>query len=175
VTNPKRHTRSALALGLVVAIFLAPLPGRAQPAAGPAAALQKLVSGFYTPYIHTPSGQEPPDAAGIIAAHATPALVRLLRNDQACQTRSQGVCNLDFDVIISGQDWDLTAPPRVTVRQASGGKIIIASQFTNDGTASEVDYIFLNTSGKWLIDDMTSPTPAADSWRLTKILANEPG
>ena len=44
----------------------------------------------------------------------SPALADLLVKDAACQTRSQGICNLDFDLLFDSQD------PRVTDLNVTG-------------------------------------------------------
>lgn len=141
--------------------------------AGPGAALVRLVAGFYAPYLDT-SGPEPPAALDVIAAHATPRLRALIATMYACEKREQGVCNLDSDVIIDGQDWDLKAPPVVQARVAGPDEMIVSSHFNNDGTNVEVDYQFVQLGGAWLINDVTDDDPENGISRLSAILAKEP-
>jgi len=141
--------------------------------AAPGAALVRLVAGFYAPYLDQ-GGPKPPAALDVIATHATPRLRALIATMYACEKREQGVCNLDSDVIIDGQDWDLKAPPVVQARMAGLDEMIVSSRFNNDGSNTEVDYQFVYLGGVWLINDVTDDDPEGGISRLSTILANEP-
>jgi hypothetical protein len=147
--------------------------GGACAAAESGAALIRLVLGFYVPYLNA-SGPEPPAALDVIAAHATPHLRALIAGLYACEKRVQGMCNLDSDFIIDGQDWDLKAPPLVQARVAGPDQMIVSSRFNNDGTNVEVDYQFLRLGGAWLINDVTDYDQEDGISRLSTNLANEP-
>jgi hypothetical protein len=140
---------------------------------GPGPMLVSLVSGFYRPYLDQ-NGPEPPAAVDVIAAHATPRLKALIAAEHACEKRVQGVCNLDSDVIIDGQDWDLKAPPVVQAHVAGADEIIVSSRFNNAGTKVEVDYDFMRQGSAWLINDVTDNDSEDGPSRLSTILANEP-
>jgi hypothetical protein len=125
------------------------------------------------PYLDE-NGPEPPAAVDVIAAHATPHLRALIAALHACETREQGECALDYDVIIDGQDWDLKAPPVVQARMAGPDEMIVASRFNSDGTDIEVDFAFVRQGGAWLINDVTDMDKEDGISRLSTILSKEP-
>jgi hypothetical protein len=143
--------------------------------AGSKGSLVAMVRGFYVPYMAGDKGPEPPAATAVIAAHATAHLKGLIAADEACEKRGQGVCNLDFDVIINGQDWTLTKLPDFSVRAQGAGRAAVVSRFVNDGTTEEVVFEFVRTRGAWLIDDVTGHDAEDGGWRLTSVLSREPG
>jgi hypothetical protein len=159
-----------IARALLLALLVA---GGARADTGPGPALVSLVSGFYVPYL-VQNGPEPPAAVDVIAAHATPRLKALIAGEYACEKRVQGVCNLDSDMIIDGQDWDLKTPPVVAARAAGPDEMIVSSRFNNAGTNVEVDYDFVRQGAAWLINDVTDIDPEGGTQRLSKILASEP-
>jgi len=147
----------------------APMPGIAQSAAS-TQTLSGLISGFYTPYLKV--GAEPPDSLGVIASHATPALRTLIAQDDACQRRTQGICNIDFDPIIGAQDWDLHhQPPEIKANQPTPDEILVFSTFINDGATTKIEYVFQKIDGIWLIADVAGQNDGAPAWHLGEILS----
>jgi len=138
------------------------------------AALLHLIRAFYIPYLTDDIGPDTKSATDIIYPHATSRLKNLIDGMRECEVKSKGVCNLDFDVIIDGQDWTLKKLPALAARPSAGGEIEIEAKFINDGMPMEVDYYFAHVGSEWQIDDLTGYDPEEGSWRLSIILANEP-
>jgi len=136
-------------------------------------ALLALIRSFYVTYLAGDAGPEPKPSTGVIYPHATSRLKHLIDLMNECETKSQGVCNLNFDVIINVQDWDLKGLPKLTAEPLAGGDVDVAAQFSSLGTPLEVDYFFVNSGSGWQIDDLTGHGPEG-SWRLSTILAHEP-
>jgi hypothetical protein len=132
-----------------------------------------LIRSFYVPYLAGDAGPEPKPSTDVIYPHATNRLKHLIDLMNECETKSQGVCNLDFDVIINGEDWDLKGLPKLTAQPLAGGDVEVAARFSGFGAPLEVDYFFVNSGSGWQIDDVTGNGPD-DSWRLSTILAHEP-
>jgi hypothetical protein len=162
--------RFAIAV-LVSVIALCAWPGAGRAADSVPDSLVKLVRGFYGPYLIKNPDYEPPSDTDVIAAHATAHLKMLISRYYACENKTQDDCGLDFDVIINGQDWDLKAPPEVSAQQDKANEYIVSSRFESAGTANDVNFIFVNQDGQWLIDDVTQTDPSTETWRLTDMIS----
>jgi hypothetical protein len=71
--------------------------------------------------------------------------------DAACQIRSQGICNLDFDLLFDSQD------PRVTdleVRTTSPGHVAVVYKDPVDGKTMRIDFDVVRVSRTWKIADV---------------------
>ncbi|TWB75596.1 uncharacterized protein DUF3828 [Nitrospirillum amazonense] len=174
-------TRAALlpAMGLL-AVSLAALPpaARAGGAEPPGSTPQAIVEALYRPYLADPHAEKDTtiDSVAQVRRHATPALARLLDADRACEKRTQGICALDFDIIIDGQDWDLSGFGLQA--EASGDTATVTARFNNFGPRV-LAYHFARTGGRWLIDDVVilkDDAGAADHpWSLKDTLVSEYG
>jgi len=81
----------------------------------------------------------------------SPALADLLVKDAACQIRSQGICNLDFDLLFDSQD------PRVTdleVTTTSPGRVAVVYKDPVDGKATRIEFDMARVAGQWKIADV---------------------
>lgn len=91
-----------------------------------------------------------------------PTLADLLVKDAACQIRSQGICNLDFDPLFDSQD------PRVTDLDVSltlPGKVAVVYKDPVDGTAMQIDFDVARVAGAWKITDIVYRRPEKVSLR----------
>ncbi|WP_198117628.1 DUF3828 domain-containing protein [Massilia rhizosphaerae] len=80
-----------------------------------------------------------------------PALADLLVKDAACQTRYQGICNLDFDLLFDSQD------PRVTdldVTTTSPGVVSVVYTDPVDAKKTQIDFEVARVGGLWKITDV---------------------
>ncbi len=143
-------------------------PAWAAGIAGPA----KIVMALYRPYVADD------DALGndgllAIAAHAEPRLKRLISQDRQCEAREGGVCRIDFDPVIAGQDTQLNGQwPVLSVRATQNGAEIVLARFISGGVPMEVDYVFIRAGGSWVIRDvMGAPTNPGGAWDLLHILS----
>ena len=81
----------------------------------------------------------------------SPALADLLAKDAACQIRSQGICNLDFDLLFDSQD------PRVTdleVTTTSPGRVAVVYKDPVDGKTMRIDFDVVRVGRTWKIADV---------------------
>jgi hypothetical protein len=85
-----------------------------------------------------------------------PTLADLLVKDAACQLRSQGICNLDFDLLFDSQD------PRVTdldVKTTSPGRVSVVYKDPVDDKTTRVDFEVVRLGGVWKITDIVYRRP----------------
>ncbi|WP_148294032.1 hypothetical protein [Azospirillum sp. B4] len=114
---------------------------------------QSIVEGLYQPYLSGPHADKlgGPDALALIRPHASPALARLLDQEKACAVRTRQICALDFDVIIAGQDWNLSG---FGLQYRLDGQVgIVTARFVN-GVPCAIDYRTILVNGRWVIDDV---------------------
>jgi hypothetical protein len=97
-----------------------------------------------------------------------PALADLLVKDAACQMKSQGICNLDFDLLFDSQD------PRVTdldVSTTSPGKVTVVYKDPVDDKAKRIDFAVARVAGAWKITDVIYNRPEQVS--LKRVLSRK--
>jgi hypothetical protein len=97
-----------------------------------------------------------------------PALADLLVKDAACQMHSQGICNLDFDLLFDSQD------PRVTdleVSATSPGHVAVVYKDPVDGKATRIDFDVARVAGNWKITDVIYNRP--DKVSLKRVLSRQ--
>jgi len=97
-----------------------------------------------------------------------PALADLLVKDAACQMKSQGICNLDFDLLFDTQD------PRVTdleVSTTSPGKVSVVYKDPVDDNATRIDFAVARVAGTWKITDVIYNRPEQVS--LKRVLSRK--
>jgi Protein of unknown function (DUF3828) len=112
-----------------------------------------------------------PSALQLVRPHASKRLAALIAREERCTNRHRGEpCNLDFDVIINGQDWTLK---NLAVEPATldGDRASVVARFTNIDTPQEIVYRYTRESGRWRIDDIEATAPADHRWALSRILA----
>lgn len=114
----------------------------------------QIVGKLYAPYLADPHAETDDMASAMdrIRPFATKAFIAAIDKDQACMKR-EGICNLDWDVIINGQDWELAnfsldevwpyAPP-----------VIVTATFRNGQYSQQVKYYFIQEGTDWKIDDI---------------------
>ena len=82
-------------------------------------------------------------------------LTTLFLKDDECKKREQGVCNLDFDPIYDGQDFEKETT-NLQIAAVVGQPDLFNVTFTNLGTRTLV-YKLTNTPSGWRISDIKSP------------------
>jgi hypothetical protein len=146
---------------LAAALMLAAAPAAAQPQ--PDQEPLRIVRAFYAPYL---ANRSDANALDLIRAHATPELQRLIDRENACVRRTQGICAVDYDVLVDGQDFKISAL-QVTAQNARPGAMSVRAAFRNFNRAKAVDFSFAITGGRWLLSDVTMTDGAR---RLTTLL-----
>lgn len=125
-----------------------------------------IVQSLYAPYVADPQGKHggPSDSAeDTIRRYAAPALKHLIDADDACMKREQGICHIDFDFLIAGQDWDLSRFTLTDDPATPKGQVVRAG-FDNGGPV-EVRFYFVRQGGAWKIDDVEDLRPKDDPIR----------
>ena len=150
-----------VSLLVVFALFAALAPASA-------GELDEQVRRFYRTYeIDTPGRS----AMQLVRPHASKRLAALIARENCCTDRHRGEpCNLHFDVIINGQDWELK---NLVVEPATldGDRASVVARFTNFEAPKEIVYRYTRESGRWRIDDIEARAPGDDRWTLSRILA----
>lgn len=152
-------------------LLLIGAPAFAQAPASPREIVQKL----YKPYLDDPRAErtEAPGSMDAVLAQASRSLSKAIEEEFACQKREEGVCNVDFDILINAQDWSLSKFAIIDLG-GSGDKSMILAKFDNMGP-SGVRFTFIQEGGAWKIDDMEGVLPEGKKiqvgWRLTEMLA----
>jgi len=97
-----------------------------------------------------------------------PPLTDLLVKDQACQLKSQGICNLEVDLLFDSQDPRVTDLELATV--APGRVAVVFKDPTND-EATKIEFLVARVAGKWKIADIVYGKHGG--WSLTKLLSKK--
>ena len=117
-----------------------------------------------------------PDLFGDVIAHQnrstlenyfTPALADLLVKDAACQVKSQGICNLEVDLLFDSQD------PRISdlkVETIAPGKVAVVFKDPANDETTKIEFMLARVAGKWRIADIMYAQRGG--WSLKKLLSN---
>ena len=109
-------------------------------------------------------------ALQLVRPHASKRLTALIAREERCMDRHRGEpCNLGFDVIINGQDWELKNL-HVESANLDGDRASVIARFINIDSPQEIVYRFTRESGRWRIDDIEARSPADHRWTLSRIL-----
>ncbi len=126
-----------------------------------------LIDGIYKQYLDP--------QAKFTAIEDNPAILTNELNklfaDYNARSSSDEVGALDFDPVISAQDYALK-DLSITSEEVSGDKATIVVEFTNFDYGTELTYSLLKEGGTWRIDDIASNNPD-DAWVLSKLLKGE--
>lgn len=159
----------ALAAALAGALIAAGAPARAQVNDGepsPAAWLRQV----YDQYRRTQdadSGKQPDFR--IVVKRASKSLAALFKKDDDCMERSGGVCALDWDFVIDGQDYRLSNI-KVGAAVVAGDKVTVTVSFKNMTTPCVNVYVFVREDGQWKVDDIETKSGAEPPVRIAKLL-----
>ncbi len=150
-------------LALVIAYVLmagtataAPAAKKTFPAPAKSASPHDIVAWLYAPYLADPHATDAVDTGSAIdRVHrfADAALRQGIDRDNSCMRRSQGICNLDFDVVINGQDWDLS-DLRISDDAPAGDRQTVHARFSNDHIPMDVAFSFVRVAGQWRIHNL---------------------
>ncbi len=115
-----------------------------------------IVEALYAPYLanpHADGSKDMPGAEDMVRRYASKSLKAAIDFDRACEKREQGICNLDSDVLIDGQDWDISQLVIADQPVTPQGQIIRVT-FINDHAPCSVTFVFIREGGVWKIDDL---------------------
>lgn len=151
--------RAAFAILAMLAVD--PLMAQPQPDQEPV----RIVQALYAPYVanrNTPGK----GALDFIHPHATPELQRLIDKEKACTRLTRGICAVDYDVLVDGQDYKITRL-QVTAQDARPGAMNVRATFRNFTRTTVVEFPFAISAGRWVMSDVVIKD---GNRRLTAIL-----
>lgn len=130
--------------------------------------LSDRVRNLYKPY-EVDDGT-PPNVGDVLKRIGSKRLRDLLAKDEACQKRTESVCNLGHDPIINGQDYQIRKI-QVAPADIQGDKATVAARFHNSGVQNENRFEFIQEGGAWKLADIVTVLPKKQASRLTEDLA----
>ena len=101
-----------------------------------------------------------------ISAFATKKLVKLIIANRQWEKAS----DLDFDVIVNGQDWTLSDLNVEALPEPKPTQCAVAAEFSNFGHHMTITYEFVLEEGKWLIDDVHGYEIPCGYWIFSELL-----
>jgi hypothetical protein len=112
----------------------------------------RIVRQLYAPYIADALGK---GALDLIKPHAAPELRRLIAREEACMKQTQGICNIDADVLTESQDPQVKSIQTV-VRDAKDAALTVRVTFRHVGATRNtvIDIPFVRSGERWLIADV---------------------
>jgi len=125
-----------------------------------------IVKTIYASYRGMGLGTSPtdPDLRDYYSARLRPLLAaeddRIERN---------GIGQLDFDIFVDAQDWDITDLD-IGAPQIAGQSAVVPVSMLNFGEPRQFRYLFVLEEGAWRIDDIVA-VRETDPWQLTALLA----
>lgn len=105
----------------------------------------------------------------LVQKRASKALTALLKKDADCSRGSQGVCALDWDFVVDGQDYQLS---NVNVEQTvvNGDKANVTVTFKNFDADCKNVYAFVREGGQWKVDDVVARSGAEQPVSIAKLV-----
>ena len=148
------------------AILFVAMLGLADQGGARGVAPEQIVREIYMPYLEQ-------DGAVDFTAHILPYASRRLRGliaqDESCKAHAQGICRLDFDPIVNGQDWKIALLQIIAGTQTKQGTILVEARFANLDVTMKITFSFIREEGLWVVDDIAS---AGDPrWSLADLLS----
>jgi len=119
----------------------------------------QIVQELYKPYLDDPHAEKSnsPNALSLIEPHASTSLKTDIEKEQNCQKQEAGICDLDFDIIVNAQDWNISnfKLKEVFLKPDDSRltKPAIDATFMNGGK-NLVRYVFVQENGTWKISDI---------------------
>lgn len=107
----------------------------------------------------------------LIVKRSSKTLSALFRKNDACEKKSEGICAIDWDFVVNGQDSQLSD---VNVGQtvANGDKATVTATFRNMGQPNRNIYYFTRENGVWKVEDIESRAGSEKPTRIAAMLRN---
>ncbi|MBN9062534.1 MAG: DUF3828 domain-containing protein [Rhizobiales bacterium] len=105
----------------------------------------------------------------LIVKRAAKPLAALFRRNDACEKKSGGICALDWDLIVNGQDSQLT-DISVGAAAITGDKATVTATFKNMGAENRNTYFFVRENGVWKVEDVETRTGKEAPLRIARLL-----
>lgn len=91
---------------------------------------------------------DPQPSFGLVVERASKSLAALFKKNDECEAKQGGVCALDWDFVIDGQDFQLSNV-KVADAVVAGDKATVTASFTNMGATCVNTYSFVREDGEW--------------------------
>ncbi|WP_342360418.1 DUF3828 domain-containing protein [Terrarubrum flagellatum] len=105
----------------------------------------------------------------LVVARASKSFAALWRKNDACEKKEQGVCAIDWDFIVNGQDNRLSEI-KVSPTQTAGEKATVTVDFKNFDSKNHNTFYFVKEGGVWKVEDIETKSDAEAPNRIAKIL-----
>lgn len=125
------------------------------------ASAEARIQSLYAPYLNGGLGGRGIETPGL----ASPELSALLDADRRAADASGGARRLDYDVVVDGQDFQVSGLSLRTI--ASGTHASVIASFRNFSEPREITYDMVRRDGTWQVDDVRF----SDGRSLRKLLA----
>jgi hypothetical protein len=165
------HKTCALAAALAVAIMAGVAPALAEVNVrepNPAAWLRQV---YYL--YHRAENSETLETQAdtkLIVARASKSLAALFKKEDDCTAKS-GICAIDWDFVVDGQDWKLSNV-KVGTAVVAGDKATVTVSFKNFDVACVNVYYFVREDGRWKVDDIETKSGSEAPVRIAKLLGD---
>jgi hypothetical protein len=110
-----------------------------------------LVACFYLPFVDQSFMDEDYKSLKLLTAFASRDLKGRLRRESECQIRIGGICSLDYNMFIWGQDFENV---RILDTRFDPTRKIVSILIENFGNTILFDYCFLTENGTLRIDNI---------------------
>lgn len=107
----------------------------------------------------------------LIVDRASRSLAALFRKNDLCEKKAQGVCALDWDFVVDGQDSKLSAI-QVGEPVIDGDKSTVTVSFKNFDDKCVNVYSFVRENGTWRVDDILAKSGKDAPVSIAKLLRN---
>ena len=110
-----------------------------------------LVACFYLPFVDASFMDEDYKSLKLLTAFASRDLKGRLRRESECQIRIGGICSLDYNMFIWGQDFENV---RILDTRFDPTRKIVTIRIENFGNTKPIDYHFITENGTLRIDNI---------------------
>ena len=110
-----------------------------------------LVACFYLPFVDASFMDEDYKSLKLLTAFASRDLKGRLRRESECQIRIGGICSLDYNMFIWGQDFENV---RILDTRFDPTRKIVTIRIENFGHTKPIDYHFITENGTLRIDNI---------------------
>ena len=162
------HMTKLQTLQALLAALLLFLCSNAATAASPMPT-ERLINGLYKefgcpgPSVSAPKCDTPEadrrkavveQSRAVLGKYFEASLVTLLVKERQCVTRTQEICNLDFDLLYASQDPDATD---LSIKTAATNQVIVSFRYPSSGERITIQYLLAPTRKGPRITDVIYP------------------
>jgi Protein of unknown function (DUF3828) len=167
MTTYRAYARAA-ALALILAAGTAPALAQMNASEPDPAAWLRQVYDLYHRSEDNPKLQDQANYR-IVVKRASKSLAALFKKNDACEKKEKGVCAIDSDFVVDGQDFKLS-DIKVGDTVIAGNKATVTVSFTNLDAACVNTYDFVRESNQWKVNDIETKCGTDAPARIAKTL-----